>query len=266
MQPTYLPWAGYFSLMIEADAFVFLDDVALAHQSWQTRNRIVGARGVDTLLSVPIRKALDGDARILATHVNDEHRWRRAHMKTLQQQYARAPFADAMLGIVETVYALDTDNLAELNIAFIEAVAQYLNVSTRTYRASALRGVAEPKAQGVVDLVRRVDGATYLSPAGAFEYIEAAGGDALFAAAHQALRYAEYAPAPYPQVQTRGAAFVPFMSVVDVLANVDAASARDVIAGGLVGWRTSAETRALHHESGDVDPQVPSGTADREVR
>ena len=27
MQPTYLPWAGYFNLIQQTDAFVFLDDV-----------------------------------------------------------------------------------------------------------------------------------------------------------------------------------------------------------------------------------------------
>ena len=41
MQPTYLPWAGYFNLIEETDAFVFLDDVQFSYQSWQQRNRIV---------------------------------------------------------------------------------------------------------------------------------------------------------------------------------------------------------------------------------
>ena len=26
MQPSYLPWAGYFNLIAQVDAFVFLDD------------------------------------------------------------------------------------------------------------------------------------------------------------------------------------------------------------------------------------------------
>ena len=27
MQPTYLPWAGYFGLMMASDIFIFLDNV-----------------------------------------------------------------------------------------------------------------------------------------------------------------------------------------------------------------------------------------------
>ena len=40
MQPTYLPWAGYFSLMKKVDTFVFLDSVQFERRSWQQRNRI----------------------------------------------------------------------------------------------------------------------------------------------------------------------------------------------------------------------------------
>ena len=40
MQPTYLPWVGYFDLIQKADVFVFLNDVQFAKQSWQVKNRI----------------------------------------------------------------------------------------------------------------------------------------------------------------------------------------------------------------------------------
>ena len=41
MQPTYLPWSGYFDLASQSDVFIFLDDVQFERRSWQTRNRIL---------------------------------------------------------------------------------------------------------------------------------------------------------------------------------------------------------------------------------
>ena len=41
MQPTYLPWSGYFNLMARVDVFVLLDDVQFERRSWQSRNRIL---------------------------------------------------------------------------------------------------------------------------------------------------------------------------------------------------------------------------------
>ena len=52
MQPTYLPYLGYFDLIAQADVFVFLDDVQFERKSWQQRNRIGGPNGSRLLLPV----------------------------------------------------------------------------------------------------------------------------------------------------------------------------------------------------------------------
>ena len=41
MQPTYLPWIGYFKLIKSVEKFVFLDDVQINKRSWQQRNEIL---------------------------------------------------------------------------------------------------------------------------------------------------------------------------------------------------------------------------------
>ena len=49
MQPTYLPWAGYFGLMQSVDLFVLLDTVQFARRSWQQRNQIKSLSGAKWL-------------------------------------------------------------------------------------------------------------------------------------------------------------------------------------------------------------------------
>ena len=53
MQPTYLPWLGYFDLMAESDLFVFLDHVQFEKESWQNRNRVKSPEGW-LWLTVPV--------------------------------------------------------------------------------------------------------------------------------------------------------------------------------------------------------------------
>ena len=55
MQPTYMPWIGYFDLIDQVDKFVFLDDVKLVKQSWHVRNRIKTEQGA-LLLTIPVKK------------------------------------------------------------------------------------------------------------------------------------------------------------------------------------------------------------------
>ena len=40
MQPTFLPWLGYFQLIHKSDLFVFLDDFQFSVQSYHQRNKL----------------------------------------------------------------------------------------------------------------------------------------------------------------------------------------------------------------------------------
>jgi len=59
MQPTYLPWMGYFGMIDIADMFVFYDDVQFEKQSWQQRNKIKTPSGETMWLSVLLFVILD---------------------------------------------------------------------------------------------------------------------------------------------------------------------------------------------------------------
>ena len=53
MQPTFLPWVGYFDLIDQVDTFVFLNDVQFQKQTWQHRNKILTKNGLQWI-TVPV--------------------------------------------------------------------------------------------------------------------------------------------------------------------------------------------------------------------
>jgi hypothetical protein len=55
LQPSYIPWRGYFDLIRRADVFVFYDDVQYDDGGWRNRNRIKTEQGTKWL-SIPVRK------------------------------------------------------------------------------------------------------------------------------------------------------------------------------------------------------------------
>ena len=73
MQPTYMPWAGYFNLMARVDMFVYLDDAQYERSSWQNRNRVL-VRGTPTWLSVPVVRGFLG-ASINQVVVDETLQW-----------------------------------------------------------------------------------------------------------------------------------------------------------------------------------------------
>ena len=58
MQPTFMPWIGYFSMMKKVDKFVLLDDVQFDRRSWQQRNRILTKRRAHLVDSACYKKNL----------------------------------------------------------------------------------------------------------------------------------------------------------------------------------------------------------------
>ena len=55
MQPTFMPWIGYFALLDAVDVFIFLDNVQFTKPSWQMRNFLSGTDG-PVLLSLSIAR------------------------------------------------------------------------------------------------------------------------------------------------------------------------------------------------------------------
>ena len=55
LQPSYLPWIGYFEQMARADQFVYLDDVQYTRRDWRNRNKIRTNEGW-AWLTVPVQQ------------------------------------------------------------------------------------------------------------------------------------------------------------------------------------------------------------------
>ncbi len=236
MQPTYLPWIGYFALMDLADVFVFLDDVQLSKQSWQTRNRIKGESGKELMLTVPIRHA--GEQAIKDVEIDGSH-WVAKHLKSFQQNYRKAPHYAEASAIYEPVLQAGSAKLCDLNVALISSIADRLGITGRRLRSSAVAGKSADRRDRLVDICREVGADTYLSPAGAAGYLSEADGEAQFAAHGMTLLYQRYEHPTYPQVN---GAFLPYMCVLDLIANVGVAAAGAVIRSGI---RPSAATQLV---------------------
>src|SRR5580698_9658355 len=53
LQPSYIPWRGYFHQIQKADLFIFYDDVNFDKDGWRNRNRIKTAQGTKWL-TIPV--------------------------------------------------------------------------------------------------------------------------------------------------------------------------------------------------------------------
>ena len=224
MQPYVFPYIGYFQLMHAVDRFVVSDDVTYIKQGWINRNRLL-INGEAAYFTVPLKRA-PSTTLIKDMVIDDQGQkgWRKRLLTTIENFYRRAPHFGDAFPIVEDVFTANTASIADMARLSLARVALYLEIGTDVVPSSTRYGNAALKGeQRVIDTCRRES---------ADHYVNAIGGQSLysrgtFASNGITLQFVQSRPVEYPQFRD---AFVPWLSIVDVLMFNPAARVRDHVA------------------------------------
>jgi len=222
MQPTYLPWLGYFNMMAQADVFVLLDNVQFAKKSWQQRNRIKTQQG-ELMLTVPVLSAQRFHQRISETLVNTESQFAKKHLKTIQLAYAKAPHLDAHIDDVSALIASGETRLARFTGNLIRWFAQSVDIETPIIWGSELAATGEATTLTVDQLVE-LGADVFIAAEGSRPYVSA---EPAFAAAGIDVVFQDYQHPVYEQLH---GPFISHLSALDALLNIGAERTRELIA------------------------------------
>jgi hypothetical protein len=227
MQPTYLPWLGYFDLIDQVDDFVLLDDVEFSRQSWQQRNRIKTAQG-EQWLTMPVLWRGKSDQKICAVMINLEAKGKEKHLKTIMQAYAKAPFLKRYIEELSEIMIKPYPLLVELNIALIYWFCQKLGITTNLILSSKINAEGK-KVERLINICKYLGATKYLSPPGSKVYIDE---NDHFPENGIELQYQNYQHPVYKQLYR---VFLPFMSTLDLLFNEGTNSLSIIRSGRVAG-------------------------------
>jgi hypothetical protein len=211
LQPSYIPWRGFFHQIQKADVFVFYDDVQFDKRGWRNRNRIKTPQG-SKWLTIPVhsRGHQIEHTPIHEIEICQDEDWSRKHWQMLQQHYGKAPHFARYRGWLEQFYSRRDTRLADFTIDLTIRIAAELGLHhTRFIRSSTL-GLTGVKTERLLNVLTRVAATHYISGPSARDYIEAD----KFAAAGVTLEFMNYDYPEYPQLYPP---FDPQVSILDLL-------------------------------------------------
>jgi WbqC-like protein len=212
LQPSYIPWRGYFDQINRADLFIFYDDVQYDKRGWRNRNQIKTPKGKQWL-TIPVnsRGAQTENIPIHQIRIAWDSSWSQNHLKAIQHSYAKAPHFSRYTALFENFYQRHDEFLADFTIDFTIALARELgNEHTRFLRSSELAGIDGQKTDRLIQILQVVDATHYISGPSARDYIE----KEKFDSAGIRLEYMEYNYPEYPQLYPP---FDPHVSILDLL-------------------------------------------------
>ncbi|MBE7534310.1 MAG: WbqC family protein [Anaerolineales bacterium] len=211
LQPSYIPWRGYFDQIRRADLFIFYDDVQYDKHGWRNRNLIKTHQGKQWL-TIPVHsKGATQGALVKDIRIDWSKPWARSHLKALTVSYSKAPCFKEYLPLLNDLYQRSDEFLADFTIESSILLARTLGFnSTEFIRSSTLTDITGRKTDRVINALKRVGATHYICGPSASSYME----PEKFDAAGITFEYINY---NYPEYSQMYPPYDPYVSILDLI-------------------------------------------------
>jgi hypothetical protein len=214
LQPSYIPWRGYFHQVLKSDLFIFYDDVQFDKHGWRNRNRIKTANGPQWI-TIPVISAgaLENSIRLNQIPIDWNRKWNEKHWSMISQSYSKTPFFQTTSEWLHEYYQRKPIFLADFTIELTKDIARQMGLAKVEFmRSSELKGITGVKTDRLIQILTSVGATHYISGPSAKAYLE----EEKFSKVGISLEYMEYDYPPYPQ---RYPPFDPHLSILDLMFN-----------------------------------------------
>lgn len=211
-QPNFVPWLGYFYKIHYADIFIFLDNVQVPNRGFANRNKIKTLQNTSQWLTVPLKSAPSGYAIYNDAMIDYEQKWQNKQLKTLKQNYSKAPFFDLHFPPLEGIINTKFDDLSALNITLINYILNFLEIRKKTFQASQLNTEVLSATERLIKLCKMVEGTHYITGKGGLNYMDTS----LFNQSNIQVAVSNFT---YPSYNQLGDIFIDNLSILDVIFN-----------------------------------------------
>ena len=206
MQPYLFPYIGYWQLINAVDTFVIYDDVTYIKQGYISKNYLL-ANGNKQSFTLELMGA---SSNKLINNIIIGRNSKKI-LKTIQQNYIKAPYFNEIFPILENILNQDEKNLAKFIGYSLQKISTYLNIDTKFIYSSDIEKDNNLKAEDkILDICKKLS---------VSHYINAIGGKKLydkkkFKLENIHLNFLETEFVEYKQFKND---FVPYLSIIDIM-------------------------------------------------
>lgn len=216
LQPSFLPWCGYFDLIAKSDIFIFYDHVQFDKNGWRNRNKILNKESMkEEWITLPIKKV--SNQSIKDVKLSDFSYNVKKIQKIIVQNYSKHPNFDSFFKILKNLLSKDWIFLSELNIYLTNHICKYLNIKVNSIKSSDLKNIYG-KNENIINLCKQFSCERYLSGPSAKNYID----EEIFKRENIFIKWHEYVPGFYNQHGvTSKQDFYSYLSIIDFIFNME---------------------------------------------
>lgn len=146
MQPYFMPYLGYISLIKHTDEFIIFDTPQFMRHGWIERNRILKQDTGWMYIKVPLVKS-PRETPINKMLIDNSQDWKSKIKSQLQIYKKSAPFYEPVMSMVDKLFEQDYTSIAELNMKSLQAICDYLGIEHHIHMFSEMNlDIVQPTA------------------------------------------------------------------------------------------------------------------------
>ena len=172
MQPSFLPWIGFFDMADLSENIVFLNDVDYSKNSWHNRNQIRTENGLEWI-TIPIEKKFTVSKKLVDIKIITQDIKFKKISNTIFFKYKKAKF---FKNYSEEFFTLFKEkffkgNLSELNISIIKWALKRLQIKAKFHFSHEMK-LEGKRTDKIINICKFIKCENYLSTPGSLDYLK----------------------------------------------------------------------------------------------
>ena len=212
LQPSYLPWLGYFEQISRCDVFVYLDDVQYTKNDWRNRNRIKKKDGAQWL-TVPV--SFQFGQKINETCIDKSKPWQKKHLQALKTWYGKSKFFPAYFEELQSILHENWSYLVDLDVALTQWVMEKLRLQPKIIFSSQLSIRSSDSQLRLIEICKNMNRTFFYEGKSGQDYIDTE----LFKNNGIHIAFQDYKHPYYNQLWIKEQGFISHLSIIDLLFN-----------------------------------------------
>ena len=165
MQPYFFPYIGYFQLINAVDTFIIYDDVNFIKQGYINRNSIL--QNQDSNLFTLELIGASSNKKINDISVGNNTK---KLLKTIRQNYSKAPFFQRVFLILEDILNNDQKELSRFLGYSLIKISRYLEIETNFLYSSDIKNDKSLRAQDrLIEMSKILNATDFINPIGGID-------------------------------------------------------------------------------------------------
>ena len=175
MQPYFLPYLGYISLIKHTDEFIIFDTVQFIRHGWIERNRVLKQNEGWLYIQVPLEK-FSRETLIKDVKINNEIDWKKKILSQLAVYKKVAPNYYKVINLLNDLFGEEYHSIVNLNKILLEKICQYLGFPKTLHVYSEMKLIIDKvnsPDEWALNICKKLGSSiTYINPIGGLEFFD----------------------------------------------------------------------------------------------